>query len=656
MTKTSCRRKLSIDLETYSSANLQKSGVYVYAEAPDFEILLIGYSFDGEEVKVIDVANNEAVPQEFIDALTDPSVTKWAFNSAFERVCLSRFLGYPVGKYLNPVGWKDSMIWSNYMGINLSLKGVGAVLNLTHQKMDEGLSLIKYFSNPCAPTKANGGRTRNLPCHAPEKWSLFKEYNKRDVEVEMEIQDKFKKFPVPDFFWDEFWISEAINDRGIRIDTTLADSAIKINEIVTNETLEQMKELTNLDNPNSVAQLKSWLADNGLEVESLEKKQVKALKKEAPNAEVRKALELRELTSKTSVKKYEAMKASISADNRARGLFSFASAKTLRWSSKRIQLQNLKRNDLPDLDQARDLVRQGNIDALEALYTNIPDVLSQLIRTALIPKEGCKFVVTDFSSIEARVLAYLANEEWRIQAFREGKDIYCASASQMFGVPVEKNGVNGDLRQKGKIAELALGYSGGVGALTAMGANEMGISEAELPEIVERWRNASPNICKFWRRCGFAAEQAISYRTTMQLSESGITFRYQSGMLFIDLPSGHSLVYVKPKIDLNGNGYDEITYEGVTMAKKWERIKIYSGKFVENIVQSYARHILSFAIKNLTSAGYSIVGHVHDEVIIECPMDVKVEDVCEIMSRTPDWAPGLLLSADGYETPFYKKD
>ena len=470
----------------------------------------------------------------------------------------------------------------------------------------------------------------------------------------MSIQDKFKKFPVPDFFWEEFWFSEAINDRGVLIDTTLADNAIKINELVTNELLEQMKELTNLDNPNSVMQLKSWLSDNGLEVESLEKKQVKALKEEAPNAEVKRALELRELTSRTSIKKYEAMKACVSGDNRARGLFSFASAKTLRWSSKRIQLQNLKRNDLPDLDQARGLVRLGNIDALEALYANIPDVLSQLIRTALIPKEGSKFVVADFSSIEARVLAYLANEEWRIQAFKDGKDIYCESASQMFGVPVERNGVNGDLRQKGKIAELALGYSGGVGALASMGAIEMGISEEELPEIVERWRSASPNICKFWRRCGFAAEEAIKHKTTMQLPDIGITFRYQSGMLFVDLPSGHSLVYIKPKIDINSYGYDEITYEGVTMAKKWERVKIYSGKFVENIVQSYARHILSFAMKNLTSAGYNIVGHIHDEVIIECPVETKVEDICEIMGKTPEWATGLLLSVDGYETPFYK--
>ena len=650
---TSCHKKLSIDLETYSSASLQKSGVYVYSEAPDFEVLLIGYSFDDEPVKVIDVANGEKVPQEFIDALTDRNIIKWAFNSSFERVCLSRFIGYPTGKYLNPIGWKDSMIWSNIMGINLSLKGVGKVLNLEEQTMDEGLSLIKYFSVPCIPTKSNGGRTRNLPCHAPEKWSLFKKYNERDVEVEKAIQEKFKNFVVPEFIWEEFWSSESINDRGVLIDIKLADEAIRINSIVSNELFDEMKSLTKVSNPNSVSQLKDWFSSQGLEVDSLGKKQMKSLKQEATTDDIKKALELRELTSKTSIKKYEAMKACVSSDFRARGLFAFASCKTLRWASKRIQLQNLKRNDLPDLEQARALVKQGDIDAIEALYDNVPDVLSQLIRTALIPKPGCKFVVADFSSIEARVLAYLADEEWRINAFKEGKDIYCESASQMFGVPVEKHGVNGELRQKGKIAELALGYSGGVGALTAMGAIDMGLSEDELPEIVERWRAASPNICRFWRRCGFAAEKAVENKMSVTLPGVNITFRYQSGMLFIDLPSGHSLVYVKPKIEMV-NGHKEITYEGVTMAKKWERVKIYSGKYVENIVQSYARHILAFAMKNLKD--YDIVATVHDEVIIECPMDTKVEDVCALMGKTPDWAPGLILRADGYETMFYKKD
>lgn len=654
--KTSLHRNLSIDLETYSSINLQKSGVYVYSEAPDFEILLIGYSFDGEPVKVVDVANGENVPEEFIAALTDESITKWAFNTAFERVCLSRFLGYKTGKYLNPRGWKDTMIWSNVMGINLSLKGVGAVLQLEDQKMEEGLDLIRYFCVPCKPTKSNGGRTRNLPIHAPDKWATFVKYNRRDVEVEMSIQAKFAKFPVPDFIWEEYWESELINDRGALIDVELATNAIEINEKITDKLLGQMKDITNVENPNSVSQIKDWLSDNGCDVESLGKKAMKELRENNDDETIGSVLELRELTSKSSVKKYQAMVDCVSEDNRARGLFSFASTKTLRWSSRRIQLQNLKRNELPDLYEARDLVKQGNICALEALYDNVPDVLSQLVRTAIIPKPGCKFIVADFSSIEARVLAYLSNEEWRLKAFREGKDIYCASASAMFGVPVEKHGINGHLRQKGKIAELALGYSGGVGALTAMGALDMGLSEKELPDIVNRWRAASPNITKFWKQCGEAAIKALKERTTVRLVSKRITFRYQSGMLFIDLPSGHSIVYVKPRIGYNDFGNEEITYEGVNMAKKWTRIKVYSGKFVENIVQSYARHILAFTIHNLTEAGYHIVGHIHDECIIEVPMEAKLEDVCEIMGRTPKWAPGLLLRADGYETEFYKKD
>lgn len=647
---------LSIDLETFSSVNLQKSGVYVYAESPDFEILLCGYSFDGMPVKVVSLATGEKLPQEFIDALTDKNITKWAFNSAFERICLSRYLGYTVGKYLDPCQWKDSMIWADVMGINLSLKGVGAVLKLEEQKMDEGAALIKYFTVPCSPTKSNGRRTRNLPKHSPDKWNTFIEYNRRDVEVEMAIQEKFKNYPVPDFIWREFWESELINDRGVLIDTQLASSAISINETVSEELFNQMKELTSVDNPNSVAQLKAYFSSKGLEVESLGKKQIKELKNEDLTNELKQVLNLRELTSKTSIKKYEAMIECVSIDNRARGLFAFASCKTLRWASKRIQLQNLKRNDLPDLDVARSLVKQGNIDALEALYDNVPDVLSQLIRTALVPKEGCKFIVADFSSIEARVLAYLANEEWRLQAFRDGKDIYCASASQMFGVPVEKHGVNGELRQKGKIAELALGYSGGVGALTAMGALDMGLTEDELPEIVDRWRRASHNIVKFWKQCGRAAELAIRNKTTVTLPNNGISFRYQSSMLFIDLPSGHSIVYVKPKIEVNDLGYEEITYEGVNMAKKWERTKIYSGKFVENIVQSYARHILANSIHNLTEAGFNIVAHVHDECIVECPLDVSVDEITKIMSKTPIWAPNLDMRADGYETLFYKKD
>lgn len=643
---TNSYRNLSIDLETYSPVNLKKSGVACYVEHPDFAILLIGYSFDGGEVKVVDVACGELPPQEFIDALTDDKVIKWAFNTQFERCCLSKF----IGKHLSPRGWKDTMIWANIMGINLNLKGVGEVLQIENRKMDEGAALIKYFCTPCLPTKKNYGRTRNLPSHSPEKWKLFKEYNRYDVLAEMDIQHALRNYPVPDFLWEEFWNSEEINDRGVLIDLALAKKAIEINEKISAELMEKMKQLTSLDNPNSVSQLKEWLANHGILVNSLGKKSLLELKSGVGEQNIVEVLKLREMTSKTSIMKYQAMLDCTNSDGRARGLFAFASCKTLRWSSKRIQLQNLKRNSIENLAGVRELVKKGDIASLEMLYEDVPDVLSQLIRTALIPKPGYKFIVADFSSIEARVLSYLAQEQWRIDAFKEGKDIYCASASQMFGREIHKHDPE---RQKGKIAELALGFGGGSHALLAMGSTEMGIPEEELPEIVTRWRNASPNIVKFWKRVGDAAMKAIKEKTTV--SVGNLTFQYKGRMLFIRFPSGHFISYVKPSIVTNDNGNEEIEYWGVNMAKKWSRIKIYGGKITENIVQSFARNILAFAINNFAGK-YDIVAHVHDELIVEVPLATKVDDVCSLMSQTPDWAPGLLLKAEGYETNFYKKD
>ena len=649
MTMTSYRN-LSIDLETYSPVNLKKSGVACYVEHPDFAILLIGYSFDDGEVKVVDLACGELPPQEFIDALTDENVTKWAFNTQFERYCLSKYLGYPIGKYLSPRQWKDTMIWANVMGFNMSLAGVGEALQLEDQKMEEGAALIRYFTVPCLPTKKNYHRTRNLPEHSPEKWRTFKEYNRRDVLSEQAIQHALAKHPVPDFVWEEFWLSEEINDRGVLIDEELARNAIAIDEEVSKELMDKMKLLTSLDNPNSVSQLKDWLSKNGIDVDSLGKKSVLELKKKLDEQNIIEVLKLREMTSKTSIKKYQAMIDCINSDNRARGLFAFASCKTMRWSSKRIQLQNLKRNNLPDLEGARELVRKGDIAALTMLYDDVSDVLSQLIRTALIPKPGYKFIVADFSSIEARVLAYLAGEQWRLDAFKEGKDIYCASASAMFHMEVHKHDPE---RQKGKIAELALGYSGGPKALLAMGSTEMGIPESELQDIVNRWRAASPNIKKFWKQIGNAAIKAVKERTTTHVKN--ITFRYQGRILYLEIPSGHFITYIKPRIEADEYGREVIIYQGVNMAKKWGNIEIYDGKIVENLVQFYARCVLAYAMRNL-SKKYDIVAHIHDEVIIECPIDTKTEDVCSLMGKSTEWASDLPLRADGYETFFYKKD
>lgn len=651
-------KTLSIDLETFSDVDLSKCGVYKYVESPAFEILLFGVSVNGSDVAVYDLAQGEEIPAEILSALTDNSVIKWAFNANFERVCLSKYLGLPVGEYLDPQSWRCSMIWSASMGLPLSLAGAGAVLGLPEQKLKEGKELIKYFCVPCNPTKANGYRTRNLPEHAPEKWTQFKAYNKRDVEVEMSIQDKLRKFPVPDFVWEEYALDQQINDRGIALDMAVVDNAIAFDERSKALLSEKMQELTTLENPNSVQQMKQWLSENGLEVDSLGKKEVSVILKTAPQplAEV---LSLRQQLAKSSVKKYQAMKNAVCSDGRAHGMFQFYGAnRSGRWAGRLIQLQNLPQNHISDLEQARELVKSGNYAAMEMLYDDIPDTLSQLIRTAFVPKSGMKFVVSDFSAIEARVLSWLAGEDWRLDVFKAGKDIYCASASQMFRVPVEKHGVNGHLRQKGKIAELALGYGGSVGALKAMGALEMGLSENELQPLVDMWRNSNPNIVRFWWAVDRCVKQTVKERIPTETH--GIRFSYQSGMLFITLPSGRRLSYVKPRIGENKFGGECVTYEGIGGAKKWERIESYGPKFVENIVQAISRDILCYAMKTLRN--YRICGHVHDELIIECPIDTNVSEICKMMGRTPPWAEaaskaaGLPLRADGYECNFYKKD
>lgn len=659
-------KTLSLDLETYSDVDLQKCGVYKYAQSSNFEILLFGVSVNRVEVMVYDLAQGEKLPMDIIMALTDDTVTKWAFNASFERVCLSVWLqrNYPqyfysysinedtVGDYLDPAAWKCSMIWSAYMGLPLSLAGAGTVLGLEEQKLKEGKDLIRYFCVPCKPTKVNGGRTRNLPEHDMEKWNLFKFYNRRDVEVEMSIQDRLKKYPVPDFVWDEYHLDQEINDRGIALDMDVVENAIAFDAKSKAELAEKMQELTDLDNPNSVVQMKRWLADNGLEMDSLGKKEVAQAVKTAPK-ELAEVLLLRQQLSKSSVKKYQAMQNAVCEDGRARGMFQFYGAnRSGRWAGRMIQLQNLPQNHMPDLKQARGLVESGNYDALELLYDDIPDTLSQLIRTAFVPRARMKFVVADFSAIEARVLSYLAKESWRSEVFQNNGDIYCASASAMFGVPVEKHGVNGHLRQKGKIAELALGYGGSVGALKAMGALDIGLEEEELQPLVDSWRAANPNIVRFWWDVDRCVKDTVKNRVTTETH--GIRFFYQSGMLFIQLPSGRRLSYVKPRMGENRFGGEAVTYEGVGGTKKWERIESYGPKFVENIVQAISRDILAYAMRTLSHC--IICGHVHDELIIECSMGVSLDAVCEQMGRTPPWISGLLLRADGYECSFYKKD
>jgi DNA polymerase len=657
---------LSIDLETFSSVNLTKSGVYRYTESPDFEILLFGFARDNDPVTVLDLASGDRIPDDVLSALTDENVIKWAFNASFERICLSAYLRrfYPerfysysipqdaVGAYLDPSSWRCSMIWSAYLGLPLSLKGAGAALDLSEQKMTEGKELIRFFCVPCKPTKANGGRTRNLPKDALNKWTVFKAYNKRDVEVECAIKEKLRNYPVPDFVWDEYHLDQEINDRGILVDLDMVDQALRIDETSRTSLTNELQRLTGLSNPNSVSQLKTWLSTHGVQADTLGKKAVKALLETVP-PDIREVLLLRQQLAKSSIKKYQAMKNAACIDHRARGMFQFYGAnRSGRFSGRLIQLQNLPQNHMPDLAEARALVKKGDYQTLNHLYDSVPNVLSELIRTAFIPKPDDKFIVSDFSAIEARVLSWLAGETWRSEVFKRGEDIYCASATAMFHVPVVKHGVNGHLRQKGKIAELALGYGGSVGALKAMGALEMGMQEDELKPLVDMWRRSNPHITKLWWDVDHAVKKAVRQKTSVKTA--GLSFTCKSQMLFITLPSGRNLAYVKPEIRPNQYSGESITYMGIGSTKKWDRIESYGPKFVENITQAISRDILCYAMNTLRSC--LIVAHVHDELIIECSKDVSLESVCKQMSRTPPWAPGLLLRADGYECEFYQKD
>lgn len=647
-------RTLEIDIETFSSTSLAASGVYRYVESPDFQILLFAYSLDGFPVQVVDLASGEKLPDEIIKALTNPEIIKFAHNANFERICLSEFLGLESNEYLDPSQWKCTMVRAAYLGLPLSLEGLGVVLGLEKKKLSEGKDLIRYFCTPCRPTKSNGHRLRNLPHHDSDKWASFKEYNKRDVEVEMLIQEKLSKFPVPDEIWEEYYQDQRINDRGIKLDLKLMKEAIDCDEVVRYENLKRLSRLTGLENPNSVQQLKGWLSEKGMETESLDKAAVKDLLEDA-NEEIREVLELRQLLAKSSVKKYSAMENVVGKDERARGLIQFYGAnRTGRFAGRLIQVQNLPQNKLPDLAWARKLVRNGQIQALEFLYDSVPDVLSQLIRTAFIPKEGHKFIIADFAAIEARVIAWLAGEEWRNRVFSSHGKIYEASASQMFKVPIEEITKTSPLRQKGKVAELACGYGGSVGALKAMGALEMGLKEDELQDLINDWRGANQNIVNFWWSVDNAAIKAVKERS--KTSTHGIDFEYKSGMLFIRLPSNRKLAYVKPKLILNRFDREGLTYEGIGTTKKWERIESYGPKIVENIVQAISRDLLTYAMRNIEKEGKKIVMHVHDEVVIEAAPDESVEEICKLMAKSPPWAEGLLLKADGFESEFYKKD
>lgn len=658
-------KTLSIDLETKSSADIGKTGVYRYAEDPDFGILLFGVSINSGPVKVYDLVCGDRIPDEILQALTDNRVIKSAYNASFERVCLSYWLrkNYPryfksygkaddpAHKYLDPSAWRCSLVWAAYNGLPLGLEKVGAVLGLEQQKMKEGKDLIRFFCCPCKPTTSNGMRMWNLPEHAPEKWDLFKKYNVRDVEVELQIQERLQNYPVPDFVWNEYCLDQQINDRGIMIDRKMVAGALSIDETSHNDLTVRMQQLTGLSNPNSVMQMKDYLAENGLDTESLGKKEVAAMIKSAPE-DLAEVLSLRLQLAKSSVRKYEAMQNAVCADDRCRGMFQFYGAnRSGRWSGRLIQLQNLPQNHLPDLEQARELVKQDDYEILDMLYDSVPSVLSELIRTAFIPRPGYKFVVSDFSAIEARVLSYLAGEEWRMEVFRTGGDIYCASASQMFKVPVEKHGQNAHLRQKGKISELALGYGGSVGALTAMGALDMGLTEEELQPLVKLWRESNPHIVQYWWNVDAAVKKTIKTHEPTQVG--CVSFHARNGMLFIRLPSGRQLAYVKPRIEGNQYGGESITYMGNDASKKWSRIESYGPKIVENITQAVSRDVLAHAMKSLSQ--YAIVGHVHDELIIECPQETSLEQVCEIMGQAPSWLPGIDLRADGYQCPFYQK-
>lgn len=648
-------RFLSVDIETFSSVDLGKSGVYRYAESEDFEILLFGYSVNGSPVRVVDLACGENLPEEIRKAISDPTVMKWAFNAQFERICLSRFLGMPTGEYLDPVSWHCTMIWSATLGLPMSLAGVGTVLGLEKQKLTEGKDLIRYFCVPCKATKVNGGRTRNLPEHDWIKWERFKSYNLRDVETEMEIQKKLSRFPVPENEWRNYCLDQKINDRGVALDMELAHRAVQCDNQYREFYLRQAREITGLENPNSVLQLRDWLWERGVELDSLSKNAVQDLLPDT-DGDVRKVLSLRQELAKSSVKKYTAMENLVCRDSRGRGLIQFYGAsRTGRYAGKLLQVQNLPQNHLPDLETARALVQSGNFDALEMLYDSVPNVLSELIRTAIVPKRGCRFIVSDFSAIEARVLSWFAGEQWRLDTFTQGGDIYCASASRMFGVPVEKHGINGELRQKGKQAELACGYGGSVGAMKSMGAVRMGVKEEELQPLVDAWRQANPRIVQFWWEVDRAAKTCVKQHIPTQAGR--LRFEYQSGILFIQLPSGRRLAYAKPRMGENRFGGEAITYEGAGTGRKWERLETYGAKCVENIVQGTARDLLALALLRLEQAGYPVVMHCHDEAICEVPIGQgSVKEVNRIMAVSPEWAEGLPLKADGFETEFYKKD
>ncbi|HEL0713685.1 TPA: DNA polymerase [Streptococcus equi subsp. zooepidemicus] len=648
-------KELSIDLETYCEVDLRKSGVYRYAEDDSFEILLLAVSVDNEPVTVYDLTKEE-LPDEILQALVDDTIIKWAFNAIFERICLSNWLKKHHPEllsegFLSPNSWRCSMVWSAYLGLPLSLEGVGTVLKLKNQKLKEGGDLIRYFCLPCKPTKVNGGRTRNFPNHAPDKWSAFIDYNKRDVEVELAIKEKLRNYPVPVFVWEEYHQDQIINDRGIGIDVDFVKGAITIDEESKAKIQEELRELTELDNPNSVLQMIGWLREHGVTTDSLDKKAVKELLKTV-DEKTAQVLKLRQQAAKSSVSKYQAMMNCVCKDGRARGMFQFYGAnRTGRWAGRLVQLQNLPQNHLPDLEEARELFKTGDLEATELFY-DTQDTLSQLIRTAFIPSKGKKFIVCDFSAIEARVLSHLAGETWRSKVFEQGKDIYCMSASQMFGVPVEKHGQNADLRQKGKIAELACGYGGAVGALKAMGAIDMGLGEKELQPLVDSWRQANPNIVLFWWDVDNAVKSAVKFQE--QTETHGIQFTTSKGILFITLPSGRKLSYVKPKMGENQFGGESVTYEGTGTAKRWERLESYGPKFVENIVQAISRDILAYSMKQLQE--FKIVGHVHDEVIIECDQDQSLEEISSLMGIAPNWMSDINLRADGYECSFYQKD
>lgn len=648
-------KKLSCDIETFSDVDLIRCGVYKYADSPNFEMLLFAYAVDDGDVHIIDIAGGEELPEEIIQAIKSDTVVKTAYNAQFERVCLSRYLKLPEGEYLNPQSWYCTAVQAAELALPLSLADVGSVLGLERQKMTEGKELIKYFCVPCKPTKSNGNRTRNRPCHDINKWETFKKYCMRDVDVERQIADKLKMYPISDEEHRLYVLDQIINDRGVLVDSELAEQAVKLNSIQTAVAVEQAYMITGLENPNSVTQLKQWLKEKGVEIESLSKKSVKSLADET-DGDVSEMLKLRLLMAKTSVKKYEAVIRSVCSDNRVHGMMRFCGAnRTGRWSGNILQPQNLPQNHLPDLTLARDIVKDGDFEMLDMMFGNVPNVLSELIRTVLIPKPNHRFIVADFSAIEARVLAWIAGEQWRIDTFKNGGDIYCASASKMFKVPVEKHGVNGELRQKGKISELACGYGGSVGALKNMGAVEMGVQENELQGLINDWRNANPHIVRFWYEVGNAAMKAIKEKTTVTLGK--LVFAYERGILFIRLPSGRRLSYIKPRIGTNRFGGDSITYMGINSAKKWDRLETFGGKLTENIVQGTARDLLANALINAANAGYDTVFHVHDEIICEVPNGYgSVDELCKLMCIKPEWADGLPLNADGFECEYYKKE